>query len=493
MRFSALLLVMAVAVSGFASADDVVFHSDVTLARIDAQVLDRDNRPIRYLSQHDFVLIENGKVQPIRGFAAENMPLDILFLLDVSGSMRPHVERIADASHEALSVLGPNDRMGIMVFDRRTRVRLPFTSDRAGVERGFDRLLRDESFNGGTDITRGMLDAAEYMRRNARPNARRAIIILTDDETEFDRDDAGVERALARANTIMCALIAPNAMAQYGGRRGGGHRGTWGSGGGIGGLGGIILGRGGYGYPGGGYPGGGGRMGYPHTQSAGTSEIARASGGDSMPVDSAYALRDTLERLRQRYTLYFNLPDGVQPGQEQNVQVELARDASARYPGAEVRYRRVSLASGGNNGNAAPIHVTRVPLGPGAGDSGSPTDASNQTPTLPHHVAVNEDGSSMDGPSITPIPARARTQAAAPAPAQQPAAAPASPDQGWRRVDDPGTEGSDAGPITPVVGGKPVAPAPAAKKTDSTSTPPAATTPPAAHGWPRINQSQNNQ
>jgi hypothetical protein len=161
------------------------------------------------------------------------------------------------------------------------------------VQHEFDRLLREERFNGGTDITRAMLDAADYMRREGRRDARRAIVILTDDQTEFDRDDEGVGRALARADAVMCALIAPDA-GQYGGNRGGGQRPEDGAaGGGLGGgLGGIIFGpRGG----GNRYPGGGG-MGGSHTKSAGTAEIARDSGGDSMSVNDASALEDTLAR-----------------------------------------------------------------------------------------------------------------------------------------------------------------------------------------------------
>src|SRR5271170_3608656 len=177
----------------------------------------------------DLVLRENGREVPIRNFASENMPVDVLFLLDVSGSMRPHVQRIADASGQALTELGNNDRMGIMVFDRNTRVRLAFNSNRDSVQREFDHLLRDERFNGGTDITRAMLDAADYIRREGRRDARRAIVILTDDQTEFDRDDEGVGQALAHANAVMCALIAPDAM-QNRGNRGGGRPGGWGGG-----------------------------------------------------------------------------------------------------------------------------------------------------------------------------------------------------------------------------------------------------------------------
>ena len=404
-----LLLASALGTGLSAGDDDLVFRSDVSLVRVDAQVVDSTNRAITHLHAGDFVLREDGKVVPIRNFASENMPVDVLFLLDVSASMRPHVQRIADASGQALTELGKDDRMGIMVFDRSTRVRLSFNSNRQDVQHEFDRLLRDERFNGGTDITRAMLDAADYMRNNGRRDARRAIVILTDDQTEFDRDDEGVGRALERANAVMCALIAPDAMQN----RGGGQRGGWGNGGGLGGgLGGIIFGQ-----PRGGgnrYPGGGGGS---HTHSAGTSEIARDSGGDSMSVNDAEALDDTLARLRQRYTLYFNLPDGVQPGQERNIQVDLTPEMRRRFSDAEVRYRRTSI-SGGSSGSGASSatddddrpHITRRSSGSSGSSSSASTSTSDtvsnssdstdsSTPTVRRRrVAVNEDGTPIAPP-----------------------------------------------------------------------------------------------
>ena len=68
--------------------------------------------------------------------------MDVLLLLDVSGSMQVHVQRVADAAHEALAVLGNQDRVGIMVFDTRTRVRLPFRQDLHEVQRNTVRQFR---------------------------------------------------------------------------------------------------------------------------------------------------------------------------------------------------------------------------------------------------------------------------------------------------------------------------------------------------------------
>jgi VWFA-related protein len=380
---------------------DVVFRSDVSLVRVDAQVVDASNRAIIHLHENDFVLREDGRVVPIRNFAADNMPIDVLFLLDVSSSMRPHVQRIADASGQALMQMNKDDRMAIMVFDTYTRVRLPFNSSHQEVQRAFDRLLREEGFRGGTDITRGMFDAADYIRREGRRDARRAIVILTDDQTnaQYDVDEAGVGRALARADAVMCALIAPDA-SQYMGRGGGGQRPGGMGGGGLGGpLGGIIFGRGGGGgYPGGGYPGAGRRGG--GDKPAGAAEIARDSGGDSMSVNESSALEDTLERLRQRYTLYFSLPEGVQPGDERNIQVDLSPEARRRFSDAEVRYRRAYMSSHGDRENT-PVKVTHAPSDnsyPTSSSSAADAPDSNATPTHHKRVAVNEDGTAVSSP-----------------------------------------------------------------------------------------------
>ena len=218
---------------------DVVFKSDVSLVRVDVQVVDRDNRAITTLNREDFLLRDDGKQREIRTFVTEEMPLDVLFLLDVSASMRPHVERVANAAQSAVSLLGKDDRVAIMVFDRASRLRTPFHNSRDRIQREFDNLLQQESFNGGTDITRVLLDAVRYVSRSGRRDARRAIVILTDDRTERDRDESRVLMELAEADTVLSALIAPDAMDRGPlSRRGGGS--YPGSGGGWGDI--ILAG-----------------------------------------------------------------------------------------------------------------------------------------------------------------------------------------------------------------------------------------------------------
>ncbi|HLH01807.1 MAG TPA: VWA domain-containing protein [Bryobacteraceae bacterium] len=381
-----------------AADDQPTFKSDVAMTRVDAQVTDGNGKAVTGLEARDFVLKVNGKAVPIRNFASENMPIDILLLLDVSGSMRPHVESIANAAQQALNVLAPKDRIAVMIFDTSTRVRLPFASDHSEIERALNRIVRSESFNGGTRITGAMLSAAHYVEHNARPEARRAIVILTDDETQDSEDEPSVERALSNANAVLSFLQAPYEPPTM---HGGGvprRHGTWGSGGGG------WPGGGGIGFPGGGgigFPGGRGGMGYPgggdRSHTAGTANIAQDSGGDTMNVDDASSLEQTLARLRQRYALYFYLPEGASGTDRDAVRVDLTSDARIRFSDAEIHYRRVFL-SGSSTEQAGPTRVTHAP-DPAESAATTETQPTDDTAPKHHRVAVNEDS----GPTVNTV------------------------------------------------------------------------------------------
>ncbi|MBL8228084.1 MAG: VWA domain-containing protein [Bryobacterales bacterium] len=383
-------------------APDVVFRSDVSLVRVDVQVLDRANRAVTGLQHADFLLREQGKEREIRNFLAEEMPVDILLLLDVSGSMRSHVQRIADGASSALQVLGREDRIAIMVFDRKTKLRMPFKKSLEAVERELALLLEQEDFDGGTDINRAIYDAARYIQTSARKEARRAIVILTDDQTEFDRDEFAVGNALARADTMLSLLLAPDAMfnsgvgrVPTGGTSGGGG---WPSGGGLPD---IIFGRRGSRFPGGGGGGNGPVIRSRGTRSAGTAEIARMSGGDSMSVDDAGALERTLSRLRQRYALHFLLPDGARAGEQRNVEVVLAGAARRRYADAELRYRRTYTASESSSTplpeGAEPTVSSRNPTS--TAPDAATSDTSSEEPRLRRRPVNERSGS--NGPMVS--------------------------------------------------------------------------------------------
>ncbi|MDX2269668.1 MAG: VWA domain-containing protein [Bryobacter sp.] len=356
---------------------EVVFRGGVSLARIDVQVLDRNRRAVTGLRAEDFELLVNGQPTPIANFATEEVPLDVLILLDVSGSMRPHVELVGSAMREALYVLGRKDRVALMVFDRRTRLSMPYRGDHDDIVRGMQALLDQEDFNGGTDITRAFYDSIQYVRTHARPEARKAIVILTDDRTERNRDVRGIGRALSEGGIVVSALIAPDALGNRRVGRGPVSIGTsWPD---------IIFGPGSRRnrIPGGGQVGG--------LSNAGTSEIAINSGGDSYPARDASALENALEKLRQSYALYYSAPTAA----GDNVEVQLSARAEQRYPGVQLNYRRAAQSNTADSAPDDSWRPTKFPSPPPA-DPAPTTDTATSAPK--RRPAVD------DPSSTTPLP-----------------------------------------------------------------------------------------
>ena len=179
----------------------------------------------------------------------------------------------------------------------------------------------------------------------------------------------------------------------------------------------------------------------PHTKSAETGEIARRSGGDTMPVDDASALETTLARIRQRYALYFNLPQGVKAGEERNIEVALADTARRRYSDAEVRYRRTYFAPNdtGRPGTEPAVNARS------ADESGANTQAAAATPNSPAPTMKRRARSSSDGPREGPMDGAAGSSSSD----SQPEAA-SVPQRGSRHVDEPSEQ---TGPIEPTCGG----------------------------------------
>lgn len=427
MRFVSLAILLS---GTLLLADDqpTVFKSDVSMTRIDAQVLDSSGRAITGLQINDFKLTLNGHVLPVKSLASEKMPIDILLLIDVSGSMQPHVQRLASAAQQALDVLAPKDRVAIMVFDTSARIKLPFESDHAEITSELNHILRSERFNRGTEITYAMISAASYVQRQARPEARHAVVIMTDDQTQDEEDIPRVDSALARANAVLSFLQAPYEPPTMMTRR----RGPWGGGGG-----GLGLPGGGIGFPGGGggggWPGGGGQVGRGGDQShsAGTADIARDSGGDTMNVEDASSLEDTFARLRQRYALYFNYPEGNESSTPENVKVDLSNEAKIRFADAEIHYRHVYMASNsGSNSGMTSVTRTHAPVDSDSNSSADP-DLPAATQTHGRRPAVSDDSGSgvntvnsdsdSTGTSTGSSTGTAGSSGSAPAPAAKPA------------------------------------------------------------------------
>ncbi|MSV27334.1 MAG: VWA domain-containing protein [Bryobacterales bacterium] len=191
-----------------ASAQEApTFRSGVTLVRVDAQVVGRNGRTIDNLTADDFAVFDEGKQQTIVHFGRESEPLDLLLLLDVSGSMSRSLQLLAAAARGALKQLYPSDRVSVMLFARRAEVREDFTSDFTGVAEWMRDAVLDKSLGAGTAINQAIVTAAAHIGKQP-VRGRRAILIVTDNQSlNYQVTDEDALRALYGADAVLNAIV----------------------------------------------------------------------------------------------------------------------------------------------------------------------------------------------------------------------------------------------------------------------------------------------
>jgi VWFA-related protein len=266
-----------------------LFRSDAEFVTVDVQVL-LGNRPVLDLKPSDFVLHDDGQRQTISVFVTENRPLDIILLLDVSASTEQIQQMMKAYALEAFSHLDANDRVGVVTFNTHPQVVATPTSDRIDLARKISRI---DGAQGGTELNAILLNTSIILTQIARPSARRAIIVLTDNCAERDVPDDAVRRELHESGITVNALLFP---APCSGR------------------------------------------------DADVRRFASATGGDVLDVDEQLPLAEMFRRMRQRYLLLYRAPGGT-PGSFRKVRVELSRDSRARLKNATVRAREGYVVS----------------------------------------------------------------------------------------------------------------------------------------------------
>ena len=300
-----------------ASAQDpVTFRTGVSLVHVDAEVLGQDGRILTGFHKEDFRVFDERKEQPILQFAAEEQPLDLILLFDISGSMRGVVQEVADAARQGLHQLQAGDRVCVMVFNSRSREVAPFTEDLDAVDRTIQDDVLELDFGGGTLIQSAVSDAAMRFRREPHTERRRAVLIITDNMGTRTRREESVVDEFWESDAILSGLIVRNPAFQA-----------------IRTVG-IIL--------------------APQNlaMQAGMKGIAEKTGGDSLTANEpGAAFQEAMRRIRTRYSLYYALPE-AKPGATRAIRVDLALDAAKRFPKARVRARTGYVVP--NTGKPAP-------------------------------------------------------------------------------------------------------------------------------------------
>ena len=149
------------------------FRSRVDAVRVDALVTD-GRRPIVGLTAASFELRDNGVVQKISDVHYETLPLNIICVLDVSGSIAGEpLAHLKHAYQSVIEALAGEDRAALLTFAHNLDLHAAFTGDRGKLR---DVVERVET--GGSTSLHDAVFSALTLRET--DEGRTLMLLLTD-------------------------------------------------------------------------------------------------------------------------------------------------------------------------------------------------------------------------------------------------------------------------------------------------------------------------
>ncbi|MEI6666989.1 MAG: VWA domain-containing protein [Acidobacteriota bacterium] len=173
---------------------------NVDVVHVTVSVTDGAGRFVRGLPRNAFRLSEDGVRQAITHFAAENVPLEIIVAVDVSGSMTDAIDQVKSAVKKFLSALRPQDRVSVIGFNDNVFTVARPAADLAARLKAVDRLAPW----GGTALYDVIVQAIDQLDRQA---ARRVLVVFTDGEDLNSHITlSAAERRLEGSDVVMYAI-----------------------------------------------------------------------------------------------------------------------------------------------------------------------------------------------------------------------------------------------------------------------------------------------
>jgi Ca-activated chloride channel family protein len=192
-----------------------VIKVSTELVVFDAQVIDkRSKRIIGDLTKDDFEIYEKGVRQQVSYFSRDELPLSIMLLLDVSGSVRPILHQIRDGALNALQRLKAGDQVAVMAFATKSELIEDFTNDRSLVSKMIETATASDSLGSGTLLGPALDEAARHMQVAPTAGSRRVIIIVTDNIATSLGMETRIEEKLLDGGTVVYGLIVRGAIGK---------------------------------------------------------------------------------------------------------------------------------------------------------------------------------------------------------------------------------------------------------------------------------------
>jgi Ca-activated chloride channel family protein len=199
-----------------------VFKTGTELVALNVTVTDQQGQSyVGGLLETDFAVFEDGVKQDVSFFAAGEIPIDLILLMDTSASMIDKMPTAREAAVGFLRKLRDQDRGAIVGFNEGVKVLQGLTADRAALEQALDSLQP----TGATALHNAIYVALREFGRAAKQAGdvrRQAIAVFSDGEDTASLiafDDVLEQARRSGVGIYTISLQSPSALARRGNAR----------------------------------------------------------------------------------------------------------------------------------------------------------------------------------------------------------------------------------------------------------------------------------
>jgi Ca-activated chloride channel family protein len=173
-----------------------LIRMNVDMVLVPITVTDPMNRLVTGLEQEDFQVYENNGEQKIRSFAAEDAPVSIGIIFDLSGSMTSKLIRARESILQFIKTANPEDEFFVIGFNDRPELIEDFTSSVEDIQA---RLATVRSGH-----RTALLDAIYYgvAKMKEAKHERKALLVVSDGGDNRSRYTEGEVRAQVRESDV---------------------------------------------------------------------------------------------------------------------------------------------------------------------------------------------------------------------------------------------------------------------------------------------------
>ena len=191
----------AMSISLFAQPPQApTFKAGTQVVSIFATVTDQQKRLVSGLTQEDFSILDNDKPQAVVYFDNSIHPINVVVMLDTSGSMTLTIDLLKQAAEQFLIRLLRDDKARVGAFNDKIQFNAAWSNNR-------DQLITDVKnldYGNGTrlwDAVGASLDELKEV------DGRKVILIFTDGDDTESRTRLGTVTDRARAEEVMIYAI----------------------------------------------------------------------------------------------------------------------------------------------------------------------------------------------------------------------------------------------------------------------------------------------